>query len=268
MKTLLICIALAIFTNSCSEKGETEVLVKLTTTHGDIKLKLFNETPGHRDNFLKLVNEGFYDNIDFHRVIDTFMIQTGNPANRSSYVEGADISRYRYTIPAEIDTAFFHRKGAVAAARTGDNGNPLRNSSGTQFYIVQGRVWNSEKLVNQEIRINNSIRENLYFRYMAEEKARLDSTGVELSQTQLQELAVLRVKDYFETAGSYVMPEHHKAVYMSEGGSPHLDMNYTVFGQVIEGLAIIDSIAKTKKDDSGNPIATEKKILKAEIVKK
>lgn len=268
MKNLLIVLFIALFGISCAEKSEPVTLVKLTTKHGDIKLQLFNETPQHRDNFVKLVNEGFYDDMLFHRIIEGFMIQTGGAENRGAYTEGADVSAYRYTLPAEIDTAFFHRKGAVAAARTGDNVNPLRNSSGTQFYIVQGKVWDADGLAGQEERIHNSQKQNLYFRYMAEEKARIDSTGVQLSPAEIQQLATLRVDDFYETVPMFTIPDHHKAVYMSEGGSPHLDMSYTVFGQVIEGMEIIDKIAAEERDGGDRPIAADVRIIKAEIVKK
>jgi cyclophilin family peptidyl-prolyl cis-trans isomerase len=268
MKKLLFLLFIALFGISCAEKSEPVTLIKLTTKHGDIKLKLFNETPLHRDNFIKLVNEGFYDDILFHRIIEGFMIQTGGAENRGAYTEGSDLSAYRYTLPAEIDTALFHRKGAVAAARMGDNVNPLRNSSGTQFYIVQGKVWDAEGLAGQEERIYNSQKQNLYFRYMAEEKARLDSTGVQLTPAEIQQLATLRVDEYFDTIPMFKIPDHHKAVYMSEGGTPHLDMSYTVFGQVIEGMEVIDMIAAEERDDSDRPLAADLRILKAEIVKK
>ncbi len=268
MKNLLPVLFVALFGISCADKSDQITLVKLTTKHGDIKLQLYNETPLHRDNFIKLVNEGFYNDILFHRIIEGFMIQTGGAENRGAYTEGADVSAYRYTLPAEIDTAFFHRKGAVAAARMGDNVNPLRNSSGTQFYIVQGKVWDAEGLVTQEQRVYNSQKQNLYFRYMNEEKARLDSTGLQLTQAEIQELATLRVNDFFETVPMFTFPEEHKNVYMSEGGSPHLDMSYTVFGQVIEGMEVIDKIAAEARDASDRPLASDVRIIKAEIVKK
>lgn len=267
MKNALVIITLIFLSISCAEKGEKITYVNLTTTHGVIKVQLFNETPQHRDNFIKLVEEGFYNDIRFHRIIEEFMCQVGSPASRASYVEGADVSRYNYTVPAEIDTAFFHRKGALAAARTGDNVNPLRNSSGTQFYLVQGKVWKQEELVGQEERINKGIRDGVYFKYLLEEKAKQDSDSVQLTPAEVQELATIRVNQYFESTPAYRIPEAHKTVYMSEGGTPHLDMNYTVFGQVIEGLEVIDQLAKMK-DEAGNPITADKKILKAEVVKK
>jgi cyclophilin family peptidyl-prolyl cis-trans isomerase len=267
MKNLLIVTALLLSSLSCTEQGDKIIYVKLTTSHGEITLQLYNETPLHRDNFVKLVEEGFYNDIKFHRIIEEFMCQVGSPASRAAYVEGANVSRYNYTIPAEIDTAFFHRKGAIASARTGDNVNPLRNSSGTQFYIVQGKVWNEEELVLQQDRINTGIRDGIYYRFLQEERAKQDSAEVKLTPAEIQELAAVRANQYLESTPPYVIPAAHRAVYMTEGGTPHLDMNYTVFGQVIEGMDVIDKLAKMK-DEAGNPVTTEKRILKAEIVKK
>jgi cyclophilin family peptidyl-prolyl cis-trans isomerase len=267
MKTILIIAVVVLSSYACSEKGEKTVFINLTTTHGEITLQLFNETPGHRDNFVKLVEEGFYNDIKFHRIIEEFMCQVGSPSSRASYVEGADVSRYNYTIPAEIDTAFFHRKGAIAAARTGDNVNPLRNSSGTQFYIVQGKVWKEEELIAQVERINKGIRDGIYYKFLQEERGKQDSAELKLTPAEVQELAAVRANKYFESTLPYIMPEAHKSVYMTEGGSPHLDMNYTVFGQVVAGMDVIDKLAKMK-DESGNAITAEKKILKAVIVKK
>ncbi|MBE0676575.1 MAG: peptidylprolyl isomerase [Bacteroidales bacterium] len=268
MKKYFLLIAAVVLLTACSEKADKVYFVRLTTKHGDIKIKLYNETPGHRDNFLELVKAGFYDDILFHRIIEGFMIQAGNPQTRSTYVEGSDISKYRYTIPAEIVPGLYHKKGAVAAARTGDQGNPLRASSGTQFYIVQGVIHDEESIIRQEERINKGIRDNLYFRYMAEEKAISDSAGLQSGAAEIQERATLRMHAYFEDKEPYVIPEEQRAVYATQGGAPHLDMNYTVFGEVVEGLDIIDKIAAEPRDKSDKPLAADVRIIKAEIVKK
>jgi peptidyl-prolyl cis-trans isomerase B (cyclophilin B) len=268
MKKLILLAATAIILTACPQKTDKIHFVKLTTTHGDIKLKLYNETPLHRDNFISLVNSGFYDGILFHRIIEGFMIQTGNPQNRSTCIEGSDQSKYRYTIPAEIVSGLFHKKGALAAARTGDQGNPLRASSGTQFYIVQGVTHDGESIAKQEERINKGIRDNLYFRYMAEEKAISDSTGLQLTTAEIQEKATLRMHDFFENKEPYVISGEQRAVYATEGGAPHLDMSYTVFGEVIEGFDVIDKIAAEPRDKSDKPLSADVRIIKAEIVRK
>lgn len=266
-KSILLFASLLVIT-ACQNRTEPDktVYVKLETTHGNITLMLYDETPLHRDNFVELVKSGFYNDILFHRIIDGFMIQTGNPQTRGTYVEGADMSKYRYTIPAEIVPGIFHRKGAVAAARTGDSSNPLRASSSTQFYIVQGITHDSAQIILQEGRINDNIRMNMYYRYMAEERALADSAGLQLSTAELQEKATFRMNEYFEGKEPYIIPEDQKAAYATEGGTPHLDLNYTVFGQVIEGFEVIDKIAAEERDRADRPLSDNVRILKAEIV--
>lgn len=195
------------------------VQVKILTTKGEIVVSLYDETPLHRDNFVKLVNEGFYDNLLFHRVINNFMIQAGDPDSK-----GAPANKQLggggpgYTIDAEIKTKFYHKKGALAAARTGDQINPQRKSSGSQFYIVQGNKFTVEQLD-----------------MMARQ------TGVQYTEEQ-------------------------KKTYSTIGGTPHLDNQYTVFGEVIEGLKIVDDIATVKTAAGDRPIE-DVKILKMSIIK-
>ena len=180
-------------------KKEKEQMVKLTTEYGDIIIKLYNETPLHRDNFIKLAKEGFYNGTLFHRVIKGFMIQGGDPQSKAA-VAGAQYGNGGpgYTIPAEFNNKFIHKKGALSAARMGDQQNPQRASSGSQFYIVQGKTYTNMEL-NQ-----------------MEQRARMKYT-----------------------------PEQ-KEIYMTLGGTPFLDRQYTVFGEVVMGLAIIDQMAAVK----------------------
>lgn len=176
---------------------------------GDITIRLSDLTPAHRDNFLQLTDEGYFDGLLFHRVIENFMIQGGDP-------------RYWEKIPAEICfPQLYHRRGALAAAREGDGVNPERKSSRTQFYIVWGRTFDAQQMVRQE--------------------QRLQQVGVEL-------------------------PQHIREVYMTEGGTPHLDGQYTVFGEVVEGLDIVEKIQGVITDDMDRPIE-DVRILKAERVK-
>lgn len=172
--------------------------VMMYTTHGDIRIRLSDSTPLHRDNFLVLVKKRFYDGILFHRVIQDFMIQAGDPGTKQTGTEKpAGAGGPGYTIPAEFRAGLFHRKGAIAAARTGDQVNPQRASSGSQFYIVQGRTFTDGGLDSVE----------LY---------RLEGRKI---------------------------PSDQRAVYKTVGGTPHLDMQYTVFGEVVQGLDVVDRIA-------------------------
>ena len=193
--------------------------VRIVTTSGTIVVELYDQTPRHRDNFLKLVHRHFYDSLLFHRVIPRFMIQGGDPDSKRA-PSGAELGNgdLGYTIPAEFDTSLFHTRGALAAAR--DN-NPAKASSGCQFYIVQGRKYTS---------------------------AGLDS----LEQTRLQGRKI---------------PWTHRQVYMTEGGTPWLDMNYTVFGRVVSGMEVVDSIASMKTDGNNRPVS-DVRILSIRVVKK
>jgi peptidyl-prolyl cis-trans isomerase B (cyclophilin B) len=198
--------------------------IEKATTKGTIILRLSDSTPLHRDNFLKLVKSNYYDSILFHRVIRTFMIQAGDP-NSKHAAKDAQLGDGgpSYTIPAEFRQTLFHRKGALAAAREGDDTNPAKASSASQFYIVQGKKFSS---------------------------AGLDSV------------------ETFRLKGRKI-PAEHRAIYSSIGGAPHLDQNYTIFGEVISGLDIVDSIADVPT--SGRPFdrpVQDVRIIKMKLVKR
>lgn len=182
--------------------------IKLTTDSGTIVLRLYDQTPLHRDNFIKLVKQHYYDSLLFHRVIKNFMIQGGDPDSKNAK-PGIMLGNGgpSYTIPAEFDTSLFHKKGVLAAAREGDNVNPKKASSGSQFYIVQGKKFTD---------------------------AGLDSV------------------ETFRLKGRKI-PLSHREVYKAIGGAPHLDMNYTVFGEVESGLEVVDKIASAPRDSNNRP---------------
>mgnify|MGYP003290175539 CR=1 FL=1 len=196
--------------------NEPTYYVKIETTFGDMTLKLYNETPLHRDNFLKLVGEGFYDGTLFHRVINGFMIQGGDPDSKNAQPgQPLGSGTLGYRIPAEFRPNLFHKKGALAAAR--DN-NPMKESSACQFYIVQGNVWPIERF---------------------------------------EQLAYQMGK---------VIPVEHQKVYSTLGGTPFLDQDYTVFGEVVEGLEVIDKIAAVPTGAMDRPVEDVK--MKITIIKK
>ena len=198
---------LMISSTGCEENGPARVIMH--TDYGDMVIELSDSTPGHRDNFLKLASEGFYNDLLFHRVIDGFMIQGGDPDSKDA-TPGARLGSGGpgYTIDAEMRADHLHYKGALAAARQGDQANPARKSSGSQFYIVHGKKWD-------------------------------DATLDRIEQ-----------QPHMQIAG-FTFSDSARTVYKEIGGTPFLDMNYTVFGQVTEGLNIIDSIAtvRTLKGD-------------------
>ena len=208
MKKLLLILCVFLGMAAQAQDKETKVLIK--TTKGNITVMLYNDTPQHRDNFIKLVNEGWFTGSPFHRVIKDFMIQGGQ--NADGRVDPG------YRIPAEIKANHFHKKGALAAARQADQVNPQKMSSGSQFYIVQGKVWNETEL------------------------------------------------NMFESRYGKVFSAKQRQTYQSKGGTPHLDGDYTVFGEVVEGLDIVDKIAAVKTGYMDVPVEPVT-IISMEILK-
>jgi len=223
---------LPIFTLSCHPKlsnglrrNDLKRDVLMVTSKGSMVIRLSDSTPLHRDNFLKLVKQHYYDSVLFHRVIRGFMVQAGDPSSRQAppgqrLGEGSP----GYTVPAEFRSSLFHKKGVIAAARTGDDVNPQKASSGSQFYIVQGRVFTD---------------------------AALDSV------------------ETFRLKGRK-LPAAHREVYKTLGGAPHLDQNYTIFGEVISGLEVIDSIAATPTSGrtGGDRPLSDVRILSVKLIRR
>lgn len=247
--------------NKQPDNGSGEIKVMITTDYGIIKIKLYNETPLHRDNFIKLVKEHYYDSLLFHRVIQNFMIQGGDPDSKKAppFIElgngGPD-----YTISAEFNQKLFHKKGVLAAARDGDLENPKQASSGSQFYIVQGRVFTDSVLKIQEKRITkmrlfneivnreeNKILLEKYKKYVKAEQT--DSTKY------VNDIINKQVEMELPTVKPYTFSEEKIKAYTTIGGTPHLDGSYTVFGEVYEGLEVIDEIAKQSVDKNARPLA-------------
>ena len=204
---IMACMVSCSATKKTSGHETRQERVMVTTAYGSMVLTLYNKTPLHRDNFVSLVKKHFFDSLLFHRVIKDFMIQGGDPESRHAK-QGQQLGEgsLKYTIPAEFDTALFHKKGAVAAAREVDADNPQKRSSSTQFYIVEGKTFTDAEMDNMEDKLKTKI------------------------------------------------PENHRRVYRTIGGSPFLDMNYTVFGEVTSGLDVIDKIASVPKDDNDRPL--------------
>ena len=224
MRHLFIVLALVFALSSCSTKKE--YMVRMFTTAGVVDMKLYDETPAHRDNFVRLVKNHQYDSLLFHRVIKDFMIQGGDPASKNA-VPGELLGEgdLGYTVEAEfMPDLHYHRRGALAAAREGDDVNPSKASSACQFYIVWGKVYTKEQLEN----------------YMEWYKQRTDK---ELNVT----------------------PEQFEA-YTTVGGTPHLDGGYTVFGEVVKGLEVIETIQNVKCDGNDRPLR-DVRIIKMELVK-
>ncbi len=274
--SLLILCSLA--ASSCTGKngdGETEVL--LQTTEGDIHIKLFNDTPLHRDNFIKNVKEGKYDGVTFHRIIRSFMIQTGDPNTRPGHeaelaaAEADTTNTLGETIPAEfVYPKYFHKRGMVAAAREGDDINPKKGSDPYQFYIVTGKFQNETALAEFETARKQALVEERYAKKMAAHRDELetmrkarDRDGVSDLLEKLLDQAKMEVDDLPETA--YEFNQEQIRAYRIYGGAPWLDGSYTIFGEVVEGMKIVLEIEKVKTGAGDKPLR-DIRIIKASIV--
>ena len=231
--------------------------VKISTSFGDIVVRLYDETPLHRDNFLKLAREGFYDGLLFHRVIKDFMIQGGDPgskgAPKSKPLGAGDVG---YTVPAEFVPSLFHKRGALAAARQGDEVNPERRSSGCQFYIVWGKTYSQGEMGQLEKQLEyqalNSAFESLV-RERREEIMKMRRDRDQASLYALQEELEKKARAMVKEQGSGKMDPERKEVYSSLGGTPFLDGQYTVFGEVETGLDVVAKIQAVATDGSDRP---------------
>lgn len=270
---LVFALFFALIQSSCTQaQNEKKVLIK--TTQGDIKIKLYNETPKHRDNFIKLVEKKFYDSLLFHRVIKDFMIQAGDPKSKNA--KSTDMlgsTGPGYSVPAEINPKFFHKKGVLSAARRPDQVNPKRESSGSQFYIVQGKKINDNELNMMEQQVQNQGKRKLFAEYMKRPKnanirTQVNSLQMKLRQSadslervnaqkelnQLGEEVGKLVEDEYEKGTPFKFTEEQKNAYKTIGGAPHLDGTYSIFGEVIEGLDIIDKICNMPTASGDRPI--------------
>src|SRR5690606_31853048 len=210
-RALYLFFLILLFSCTATKKTTTKIMepvrVQIETDSGTMVVRLYDSTPLHRDNFVKLIKEGFYDGLLFHRVIENFMIQGGDPKSKNA-APGVPLGEggLDYRIPAEFDSTLFHKKGALAMAREGDNVNPEKASSSTQFYLVDGKPLTDKEL------------------------------------------------DQIEERFKITIPENHREVYRTIGGTPFLDMKYTVFGEVESGLEVIDKIARMPKDSRNRPL--------------
>lgn len=262
---LLLSVVSPVMAQSDSIPGP---VVEFKTTMGDIVVKLYDDTPLHRDNFLKLVRDGFYEGLLFHRVINNFMVQAGDPDSKDAPAgKMLGAGNPGYTVEAEIDyPKHYHKYGALAAARTGDAMNPERRSSGSQFYIVTGNKYAPAQLEAMAGRQVMEKRQQLFNSLSAEYADSIramqqagDSAGLEKLRDRLIEQVEAEV-------AAEPMPENIAADYSTVGGTPHLDGQYTVFGEVIEGMDVVEKIQKAETDRGDRPVE-DIKILSARVLK-
>lgn len=256
-----IIIIILLFLSACvninkENNNNKRTKIEMQTDHGNIIIELYNSTPKHRDNFVKLANEGAFDSLLFHRVIENFMIQGGDPD--SKYASADDTlgeGDLPYTIDAEIQPKLFHKKGVLAAAR---EDNPECASSAMQFYLVQGKVYNDSLLQRAEARINSWLAQNIA-KQDTSNKLLVEAINNAHNKNNRDDYLILI--DSLENTGRknpsfvyYHIPETHRNIYKKIGGTPFLDQNYTVFGEIISGLEIVDSIAAVPTGIYDRPI--------------
>ncbi|NDW18802.1 peptidylprolyl isomerase [Dysgonomonas sp. 216] len=242
--------------------SEKNAQVVISTQFGDVKIRLFDDTPLHRDNFLKLVEEGFYDGLTFHRVINSFMIQGGDPDSRytSERLEKKNENdTMNYTIPAEfVYPKYYHKKGVLAAARTGDNVNPRKESSSSQFYIVTGTVFSEQELKMIEKQRFEKLKQTIFGELQLAHRDSIKEmyrNGEKEKMNALRDSIITETEKLSETRkAESLLNEVEKNDYMTIGGSPHLDGEYTIFGEVVEGMDVVDKIQEAETSPNDRPL--------------
>ncbi|MDR0371285.1 MAG: peptidylprolyl isomerase [Prevotellaceae bacterium] len=259
VKPLLIASMLSVAAVACKNAhSAAEPEFKMETNYGDIVVKLYDDTPLHRDNFIKLVENGTYDGVLFHRVIKDFMIQAGDPESKNASKDAnLGSGGVGYTIPAEfVYPKHFHKKGALAAARQGDQVNPEKASSGCQFYIVEGQVYDDILTIEESMKQKAMMQLfNQKVSAMQDEIAAMQQAGDMEKLSALQNELVAEVELEITASGaSYTLNDEQRTAYTTIGGTPHLDGDYTVFGEVIEGLDVVDKISEVATNPMDRPM--------------
>ena len=260
---VFLLIGITITLSACAKK---DYLVTIKTSYGDMKIILYDQTPQHKENFIKLAKNGDYDSTIFHRVMGDFMIQGGDVNAKPGNENKID-----YKIPAEFVDTLFHHKGALAAAREGDNRNPTKASSGCQWYIVQGIVYGDGELTTDMAKINKYLKQLIEkpgYTYLQEELSRIYyDEGEAAFNKKLMELKPVLENEFNENFDKD-FPKERLELYTTIGGTPHLDDDYTVFGRVVEGLDVIDKIAAVETGRMDKPVEDVFMTVEVETISK
>ena len=256
---VLLVLAFTIISCKSAPKNDDMTRIKIETNKGDIIVGLYDDTPKHKANFLKLVKDGTYEGTLFHRVINEFMIQAGDPdsktASKDQQLGSGDVG---YTIPAEfVYPEHFHKRGALAAARQGDQVNPKKESSGCQFYIVTGKVYNDSTLVNFEKRKNYNALEAPFRQLVmqhVDEIRDMQKKGDTKGLQELEQKLLAQAQEKVKGAAEFKFTPAQVEAYTTIGGTPHLDGEYTVFGEVVEGMDVVDLIQQVATNEADRPI--------------
>lgn len=256
---ILAGLGLLILTVACSTKP-SDARVRINTTYGSMVVQLYDETPEHSRNFLRLAESGQYDSLLFHRVVNGFMIQGGDP-NSLHAAPNAELGHGEIGKKLDAEIVFpqrYHKRGALAAAaRQSDRVNPKRRSSGSQFYIVQGRRHTAEELATIEDDNNKMLRQSIFYEispFYQDSILYYEKNGMVEQLADLQMRVFAKVDEIAAERGLFSFPDELREEYLTVGGTPHLDGNYTVFGEIIEGFDVLDSIAATPVDLRSRPI--------------
>ncbi|MDL2278582.1 peptidylprolyl isomerase [Parabacteroides sp. OttesenSCG-928-G07] len=257
MKRLLFLtfLPLLLFSN-CTEKPlnpDKPVYVKISTTMGDVTVLLYDDTPLHKENFIKLCQENAHDSVLFHRIIKEFVVQGGDPtskAHEAGVRYGSEAGGY--TVPAEILPHHFNKKGALIDAKWGDDVNPERASAGTQFCFVQGKVLTDEELAEKEERINIIRRNWLYHKFRKQLSE--DNPALVTNEEEWHTEASVMVEDTLAVLGTYEIPEERRQIYKTIGGVPHLDGSVTIFGEVVDGFDVVEKMSLVETDSYDRPV--------------
>ena len=244
--------------NTDKQMNSTTPQVRISTNYGDIVVRLYDETPEHRDNFLKLAREGYYDGTLFHRVIKGFMIQGGDPDSK-----GAPAGKHlgtggpEYTLPAEfVYPQYYHKRGVLSAARQGDQVNPERRSSGSQFYIVWGKKYNEAELKQMAKQLDGQRGQQIFNELAAQHRDSIQAmykAGDRKGLMELQNKLAAETDKILQTTPGFTFTPEQVKDYTTIGGTPHLDNQYTVFGEVVEGLDVVEKIQSVATGSADRP---------------
>ncbi len=266
--TLMSILAMAVNGAKAQDTIPAGPVVDIETNLGTIKVKLYDDTPKHRDNFLKLVNDGYYNGVLFHRVIKDFMVQTGDPNSvdaDSTTMLGSGGPGYQ--IDAEIlYPKHYHKYGALAAARTGDAVNPERKSSGSQFYIVTGNKYTDQQLEGMGDRQTMAKRQEYFNNLCRQNEQKIRDLQAANNKEALEDLRQQLIKETEEHVKGEPLPEKMRQDYTTIGGTPHLDGQYTVFGEVLDGMDVVEKIQNAETGRADRP-KTDIKILSTKVEK-
>lgn len=250
---------------SCTNKyNDNNRYVKISTDEGDIVVKLYNETPKHTENFIKLTEENFFDGLIFHRVIKDFVVQGGDPETKNAEPEKLYGEKDAgYLIDAEIVDTIYHKRGVIAMAREGDDVNPEKKSSSSQFYLVVGKVFTEEELNKLEDKLNKKLREKTEKKLYDSMLGSQSNLNPKFLNEVTQKVSILA--DSIMKVKHIKFNENQRKIYTTVGGIPHLDGNYTVFGEVVEGYDVVEKISQVQTDSNDRPLKDIK--FKVRIVK-